>query len=98
LYICSKQILFSDLNSLYKENSKWLSIAFSFCRCQDKAKDIVQDMYLKIGVKGLKTEVNYCYIYSIIKNCYLDNKREFSFVKNKERINVTFVEFNELYL
>ena len=52
-------------------------------------------MYLKIGTKGLNKSVNYCYIYSIIKNCYLDNKRDLSFVKNKERINVTFVEYDE---
>jgi hypothetical protein len=90
--------LFSDLDSLVKENKKWLRIAFSFCRCQDRARDIVQDMYLQVGIKGLSKKVNYCYIYAILKTIFLHQQRNKSFVKNKERIKVEFVEFNELYL
>lgn len=36
------------LEKLAEKNSKWLSMAIKLCGCEIKAKDMVQDMYIKV--------------------------------------------------
>ena len=60
------------IEQLSKNQSLWIKYANSICKDSDLAKDLVQDMYLKLY--DSKKEINNSYVYSVIKNLFLDSK------------------------
>lgn len=71
------------LNILAKDHKKWVNIVKSFGVIND-AEDVVQEMYLKIHKWDSKydktlmfneTEVNYYFIFRVLRNIFLDRCR-----------------------
>jgi RNA polymerase sigma factor (sigma-70 family) len=67
---------------LEKRNKEWLSMAVSISKDQDLAKDMVQDMYLRLNKyisdpdKIMKNgEVNPYFIYITLRNIFYDYKK-----------------------
>lgn len=60
------------LNELAKKHDKWLSMAKVISK--DNAEDIVQEMYIK--ALGVNKEVDDWYIFRIMKNIFIDEKRK----------------------
>lgn len=71
------------LEKLSKFHNEWLRIATSICKSEDKAKDLVQDMYIKMS-KSKRTfeEINNkpgklrWYIYRVINSVFIDELRK----------------------
>jgi len=66
------------LNELSKKDKLWQGVAFNICKDKDLAKNLVQDMYLKIYDTSLKRslDINDYYIVITIKNMFLDYLKE----------------------
>ena len=79
------------LDELCEKNDYWLSIALLICRDKDLAKDLVQDMYVKLHDTKITDTP---YIIRTINNLFLDGLRS---NQNKVRLNDTEVkdEINE---
>ena len=84
------------LTKLAEKNQTWIDITQSFGVNKDTAKDVVQEMYIivheqlekKKNILYENGEINYFYIFIILRNLVFDLKR-------KEK-KVTFTEINEL--
>jgi DNA-directed RNA polymerase specialized sigma24 family protein len=66
------------LDELAKKNNKWLSMAYNLCKDYDYAKDIVQDMYLKIydiNQKYPEKEIKDVYVWTVMYNIIKENYR-----------------------
>lgn len=63
------------LSELSKKNQKWYNIALSLCKDSDLAKDLVQEMYLKIYDLE-KTEVNDFYIAYTIRHLFFNHLKK----------------------
>tara|TARA_R110000796_G_scaffold21344_1_gene62863 strand:+ start:3907 stop:4383 length:477 start_codon:yes stop_codon:yes gene_type:complete len=69
------------LNSKYQ---KWFNILHHFGCPADQCQDIIQDMYLKVYIKltegvnimFINDEINYYYIYKILRSTYIDKVRK----------------------
>jgi len=76
------------LDLLAKNNDIWLKMAFDIAKDKDTAKDMVQDMYLKLH--KITKEINNSYVYFTLKSLYTD------YVKNTTVKNRTdIVDFND---
>jgi DNA-directed RNA polymerase specialized sigma24 family protein len=66
------------LKELSKKDKYWRSIAYNICKDKDLAKDLVQDMYLKVYEVSKKRDLepNDYYIIITIKNLFLDYCKE----------------------
>ena len=66
------------LKELSKKDKYWRSIAYNICKDKDLAKDLVQDMYLKVYDVSQKRDLepNDYYIIITIKNLFLDYCKE----------------------
>ena len=61
------------LDKLAQRHNEWLKLAFKICRNTENAKDLVQDMYIKVYNSGKEyEEINECYIYFIMRNQFLN--------------------------
>jgi len=63
------------IDEVVKQQSRWLRYANSICKNTDNAKDLVQEMYLKLIELNLES-VNAGYIYKTIKTLFLINRKE----------------------
>jgi DNA-directed RNA polymerase specialized sigma24 family protein len=66
------------LEELSKKNKKWLSMAYNLCKDYDYARDIVQDMYLKIydiNQKYPEKEIKDVYVWAVLCNIIKENQR-----------------------
>lgn len=77
-YIQQKSVI---LEKAYKKHNDWIRIVVSFGCNKDTAEDIVQEAYLKIDEmtkKGkdltYKDDINYWYVYKILRHLYLHLK------------------------
>jgi DNA-directed RNA polymerase specialized sigma24 family protein len=68
---------------LAKKHKTWIEIVCSFGCTKTIAEDIVQEMYIKVQLKlenGLdimyEQEINYYYIFKVLKTLYIDLKRK----------------------
>lgn len=68
---------------LAKKHKTWIEIVCSFGCNKTIAEDIVQEMYIKVQLKlenGLdimyEQEINYYYIFKVLKTLYIDLKRK----------------------
>ena len=72
------------MEKLFKKHKDWLNIVKSFGCTNHLVEDIVQDMYLKIGVlinKGLDIsynddDINYYYIYMTLKSIFYNKVKK----------------------
>ena len=77
------------LSEIFKKHKIWIDIVCTFGCNKETAKDIVQEMYIKIDKKiknGLdinfgNNDYNYYYIFKTLKTLFLDLKRNESKVK-----------------
>jgi len=76
------------LEELHKKHNTWLSMANGICKDSELAKDLVQDMYIKLS--RYEKELNDFYVYYAIKHLFIDYLRE-----NNKRIKA---EHNHDYL
>lgn len=63
-----------DLNIISKKNKKWISYANSLTKDMDEAKDIVQDMYLKMY--NVDKEVDDFYVIATIRNIFFNKVKQ----------------------
>lgn len=63
------------LEELAKNHKTWINIAYKICNNKDYAKDLVQDMYLKLYNE--QREVNAGYVYLTIKSIFLNQQRDY---------------------
>jgi DNA-directed RNA polymerase specialized sigma24 family protein len=78
------------LEILSKNNDLWFRMALQICRDEDTAKDLVQDMYLKL-YKADK-ELSNIYVYFTLKSIYTDQVKESS-TKNRIDLINDFANF-----
>ena len=73
------------LEELALKNNLWQGVAFNICKDKDLAKDLVQEMYLKVYDASLKRklELNDYYIIITIRNIFLDYCKE-----NKKQVSI----------
>lgn len=67
------------LQEISKKHSLWLKMAYGICKDTELAKDIVQDMYIKVS--DIQKELNDYYIYYILRSIFIDITR-----KEKKRL------------
>jgi RNA polymerase sigma factor (sigma-70 family) len=86
----------TTLQKIASKHSDWLRIVKSFGCDGDKCEDIVQEMYLKAHTlinKGVDIsygeEINYFYIYKILRSLFLDLCRK---EKKITKVNVEYLE------
>lgn len=61
------------LEELSKRNSEWLNMATKICGNRDQAKDLVQDMYIKLHDKD--KDFSPGYVYLTLKSLFIDQTR-----------------------
>ena len=76
------------LEILAKNNTLWLKMAYDISKDRDTAKDMVQDMYLKLH--KIEKEINNSYVYFTLKSLYNDSKKQKT-IKNR----IDCVDFND---
>lgn len=75
------------LKEVSKKNEKWLSYAVYLTKDLDEAKDLVQDMYIKIH--DVQKDIDDFYIIATIRNLFLNKIKQ----KNKtSRLDFDIVE------
>ena len=73
-------------------------MATKICGCEEKAKDLTQDMYLKMSKCTQDIRNKKTYIYRVIKNIHLNEDRKLYLDKVNRKDKVIFVELNtEIY-
>ena len=91
---------------LAKKHKTWINIVLSFGCSKTIAEDIVQEMYIKILLKlenGLdimyEDEINYYYIFKVLKTLYIDLKRKGKNIKiiNIDDTNLSQYDFDVDY-
>tara|TARA_R110000850_G_scaffold127533_1_gene246623 strand:+ start:273 stop:737 length:465 start_codon:yes stop_codon:yes gene_type:complete len=91
---------------LAKKHKTWINIVLSFGCSKTIAEDIVQEMYIKILLKlenGLdimyEDEINYYYIFKVLKTLYIDLKRKGKNIKiiNIEDTNLSQYDYDVDY-
>lgn len=90
------------LSELFKKHKQWLNYIKSFGCSSDIAEDYVQEMYIKMHhhiekngntlMFNQNNEINFYFIYVILKNMYYDDLRR---SKNKIKVELTDAYFEE---
>mgnify|MGYP003650213551 CR=1 FL=1 len=62
------------LKELAKNHSKWVSFALKICGDEELAKDLTQEMYIKVHLKQPEY-IESGYVYRIIANLFMDMHR-----------------------
>jgi len=94
------------LEILFEKHSTWVKYVVSFGCRKDIAEDFVQEMYIKIYNSKKKDtnlmynekEVNYYFVYVILKNMYYDNLRRNKNIKNiplEEVVLIDNIDYSE---
>lgn len=73
-------------------------MSLKITKCKDKSKDLVQDMYLKIGSSKIKEDkLTKGYIYAVLLNIYKNNvKKNSTFIDNGETKKVYFISMEDI--
>ena len=84
------------LLELSKRNTEWLKMAYNITKSSDKAKDLVQDMYVKMADNDTELRVEYTnFIYKVMANIHKNQFRDNNtFVEDGERIKVQFASLD----
>lgn len=86
------------LSIIFRKHNDWIEMVQKFGCTREDAEDIVQEMYIKIkkrvdagtDVMFDENEVNYYYVFTTVKNLYLDQKRK------QKRFILTEIDENEV--
>jgi len=86
------------LSIIFRKHNDWIEMVQKFGCTREDAEDIVQEMYIKIkkrvdagtDVMFDENEVNYYYVFTTVKNLYLDQKRK------EKRFILTEIDENEV--
>ena len=82
-------ILSKTLEKIFKKNNQWIEIVQSFGCNRDTSQDIVQEMYIKVqkrlekgtDIQYSEDDINYYYIFKVLRSLFLDLKRKESKVE-----------------
>tara|TARA_R100000935_G_scaffold56600_1_gene88598 strand:+ start:680 stop:1159 length:480 start_codon:yes stop_codon:yes gene_type:complete len=77
------------LEKIFEKNTQWIDIVKSFGCNRDTSQDIVQEMYFKVqkrlekgtDIQYSEDDINYYYIFKVLRSLFLDLKRKESKVK-----------------
>lgn len=85
------------LLELSKRHKEWLKMATKITGSSDKAQDLVQDMYLAMGLSDSVLREEYSnFIFTVMRNIFLNQvKRNNTFIEGKEVKKITFVSIDE---
>jgi DNA-directed RNA polymerase specialized sigma24 family protein len=84
------------LEKIFEKNTQWIDIVKSFGCNRDTSQDIVQEMYIKVhkrlesgtDINYNENDINYYYIFKVLRSLFLDLKRKES--------KVIIIELGEL--
>jgi DNA-directed RNA polymerase specialized sigma24 family protein len=87
----------SILLTLSLKNKLWLQMALKITKNKEHAKDLVQDMYLRIAMaKPQPTKLTDGYIFATLNNLCKDSvKKNTTFISKKIKHKVYFVDIND---
>ena len=85
------------LLELSKRHKEWLKMATEITSSSDKAQDLVQDMYLAMGLSDSVLREEYSnFIFTVMQNIFLNQfKKNNTFIEGKEVKKVTFVSIDD---
>jgi DNA-directed RNA polymerase specialized sigma24 family protein len=85
------------LLELSKRHREWLKMATKITGSSDKAQDLVQDMYLAMGLSDSVLREEYSnFIFTVMQNIFLNQfKKNNTFIEGKEVKRVTFVSIDD---
>ena len=77
------------LEKIFEKNTQWIDIVKSFGCNRDTSQDIVQEMYFKVqkrlekgtDIQYSEDDINYYYIFKVLRSLFLDLKRKESKVQ-----------------
>ena len=77
------------LEKIFEKNNQWIEIVQSFGCNRDTSQDIVQEMYIKVqkrlekgtDIQYSEDDINYYYIFKVLRSLFLDLKRKESKVE-----------------
>jgi DNA-directed RNA polymerase specialized sigma24 family protein len=77
------------LEKIFEKNTQWIDIVKSFGCNRDTSQDIVQEMYYKVqkrldkgtDIQYSEDDINYYYIFKVLRSLFLDLKRKESKVQ-----------------
>jgi len=80
------------LKLLAKRNDEWIRMAMSFGADRDSAKDLVQDMYLRMykyvenpeRIMYNEDEVNTYFVFVVLRNLYISSQKAMTFSELEE--------------
>ena len=95
---------------LFQKNNDWIEICKSFGLDDETAKDLVQEMYIRIQLKiendkldiSYNDEINYYYIFKTLRSMFIDlyrKKKRVTIVRNltEYRKSDVYVDYDEKY-
>lgn len=87
----------NTLLELSKRHKEWLKMATKITSSSDKAQDLVQDMYLAMGLSDSVLREEYSnFIFTVMQNIFLNQfKKNNTFIEGKEVKRVTFVSIDD---
>ena len=74
----------NNINDICKKDAQWFGYALSLCKCEDKAKDLVQDMY--INLMDINKPLKDWYVIATIRNLYFNERKSF------KNVNTVYLE------
>lgn len=85
------------LFELSKRHKEWLKMATKITSSSDKARDLVQDMYLAMGLSDSVLREEYSnFIFTVMQNIFLNQfKKNNTFIEGKEVKRLTFVSIDD---
>ena len=85
------------LLELSKRHKEWLKMATKITSSSDKAQDLVQDMYLAMGLSDSVLREEYSnFIFTVMQNIFLNQfKKNNTFIEGKEVKRITFVSIDD---
>lgn len=75
------------LDELSKQDTTWREIAYKICGDKSLADDLVNDMYLRM-YEQQPDKITNGYVYTVIRNLFIDHTRERSKLVNTDFSNV----------
>tara|TARA_R110000850_G_scaffold6590_1_gene25447 strand:- start:401 stop:676 length:276 start_codon:yes stop_codon:yes gene_type:complete len=84
----------SILLELSLRNTEWLKMATKITSSKERARDLVQDMYLAIALSEPIFRTDYSnFIYTVMVNINRNQyKKNNTFIEGKEVVKITFVD------
>lgn len=75
------------IDKLSQRDKQWRDLAYKICGCKSLADDIVNDMYIRV-YEQQPEKISDGYIYTIMRNLFIDQTRE--------RSKIAFVDFSNV--